>query len=126
MPLVVPGVTTQQSGDKTEEWMNKLVGKKLSEEDASNETVSQYLVKTDNPCNGAQETSGELTRAPLFVSSLRSVSFPSPTESSSLARWSPRTSILTGSTSMCKTMEQSRMLHTVEKLEGAGRLDDCT
>ncbi|KUI55860.1 hypothetical protein VP1G_03296 [Cytospora mali] len=38
MPLVVPGVTSQQSGDKTEEWMNKLVGKKLSEQDASNET----------------------------------------------------------------------------------------
>lgn len=40
MPLVVPGVTSQ-SGDKTEEWMNKLVGKKLSEQDASNEVVSQ-------------------------------------------------------------------------------------
>lgn len=40
MPLVVPGVTSQ-SGDKTEEWMNKLVGKKLTEQDASNEIVSE-------------------------------------------------------------------------------------
>jgi len=37
MPLVVPGVMTQ-SGDKTEEWSNKLVGKKLSD-DPSDETV---------------------------------------------------------------------------------------
>jgi hypothetical protein len=38
MPLVVPGIMTG-SGDKTEEWTNKLVGKKLSE-DQSNEVVS--------------------------------------------------------------------------------------
>jgi hypothetical protein len=38
MPLVVPGITSN-SGDKTEEWTNKLVGKKLSE-DQNNETVS--------------------------------------------------------------------------------------
>ncbi|KAL2758957.1 hypothetical protein ACRALDRAFT_1062046 [Sodiomyces alcalophilus JCM 7366] len=31
MPLVVPGVTTQ-SDDKTTEWSNKLVGKKLDDE----------------------------------------------------------------------------------------------
>lgn len=30
MPLVVPGVTTNSS-DKTEEWQNKLIGKKLSD-----------------------------------------------------------------------------------------------
>lgn len=30
MPLVIPGITGN-SGDKTEEWTNKLVGKKLSE-----------------------------------------------------------------------------------------------
>lgn len=48
MPLVVPGVTTQQSGDKTEEWMNKLVGKKLSEQDVSNEIVSTDFGKTFN------------------------------------------------------------------------------
>lgn len=40
MPLVVPGVTTQ-SGDRTEEWTNKLVGKKLHEEQ-NNETVSPW------------------------------------------------------------------------------------
>lgn len=38
MPLVVPGLMGN-SGDKTDEWTNKLVGKKLSEQD-SNETVS--------------------------------------------------------------------------------------
>lgn len=38
MPLVVPGITGN-SGDKTEEWTNKLVGKKLSE-DSTNEVVS--------------------------------------------------------------------------------------
>ena len=37
MPLVVPGVTNK-TGDKTEEWQNKLVGKKLSDTD-SNEVV---------------------------------------------------------------------------------------
>ncbi|KAM0433316.1 hypothetical protein ACHAPT_004192 [Fusarium lateritium] len=37
MPLVVPGINST-SGDKAEEWQNKLVGKKLSEEQ-SNETV---------------------------------------------------------------------------------------
>ncbi|GAB0132288.1 hypothetical protein EsDP_00000729 [Epichloe bromicola] len=30
MPLVVPGVTTNSS-NKTEEWQNKLIGKKLSD-----------------------------------------------------------------------------------------------
>ncbi|SPO04082.1 uncharacterized protein DNG_06765 [Cephalotrichum gorgonifer] len=34
MPLVVPDVTTN-SADKTEEWMRKLVGKKLSDEGSS-------------------------------------------------------------------------------------------
>ena len=41
MPLVVPGVTTSSSttgNPKTDEWTNKLVGKKLHDED-SNETV---------------------------------------------------------------------------------------
>ncbi|KAL2683160.1 hypothetical protein Neosp_007627 [[Neocosmospora] mangrovei] len=37
MPLVVPGINST-SGDDAEEWQNKLVGKKLSEEE-SNETV---------------------------------------------------------------------------------------
>jgi hypothetical protein len=42
MPLIVPGVTTNNadSGDKTEEWSKKLVGKTISEEDPSSETVS--------------------------------------------------------------------------------------
>ena len=41
MPLVVPGITSN-SGDKTEEWTNKLVGKKLADK-PSNETVSTSL-----------------------------------------------------------------------------------
>ncbi|KAK1995558.1 hypothetical protein LX36DRAFT_751028 [Colletotrichum falcatum] len=32
MPLVVPGINNESSGDKTEEWTNKLVGKKLHDE----------------------------------------------------------------------------------------------
>ncbi|KAK7931257.1 hypothetical protein PG985_001969 [Apiospora marii] len=31
MPLVVPGISST-SGDKTEEWTNKLVGKKVSDD----------------------------------------------------------------------------------------------
>ncbi|KAH8765380.1 hypothetical protein F5883DRAFT_556853 [Diaporthe sp. PMI_573] len=36
MPLVVPGVTSQPD-NKTEEWSNKLVGKKITEDETSNE-----------------------------------------------------------------------------------------
>jgi len=39
MPLVVPGINST-SGDKAEEWTNKLVGKKLSDEESSTETAS--------------------------------------------------------------------------------------
>lgn len=42
MPLVVPGIQTE-SGDKTEEWSNKLVGKKLHDEE-TNETVRNQLL----------------------------------------------------------------------------------
>ncbi|KAK1771407.1 hypothetical protein QBC33DRAFT_523619 [Phialemonium atrogriseum] len=38
MPLVVPGINNSLSGEKTEEWTNKLVGKTLSE-DSSTETT---------------------------------------------------------------------------------------
>ncbi|AEO55590.1 hypothetical protein MYCTH_2086920 [Thermothelomyces thermophilus ATCC 42464] len=39
MPLVVPGVTADNMEDnKTQEWTNKLVGKKLSEEPSSETT----------------------------------------------------------------------------------------
>lgn len=40
MPLVVPGINST-SGNKTEEWQNKLVGKKLGD-DASTETVCRF------------------------------------------------------------------------------------
>ncbi|KKY29853.1 putative pua rna binding domain-containing protein [Diaporthe ampelina] len=36
MPLVVPGVTSQPDS-KTEEWSNKLVGKKITDDETSNE-----------------------------------------------------------------------------------------
>ncbi|KAK3306467.1 uncharacterized protein B0T15DRAFT_395257 [Chaetomium strumarium] len=46
MPLVVPGVTADNmGGDKTQEWMNKLAGKKLSEEPTSETT----FCKTELP-----------------------------------------------------------------------------
>jgi hypothetical protein len=45
MPLVVPGINST-SGDKAEEWQNKLIGKKLSDDDASTETV---FAKRDLP-----------------------------------------------------------------------------
>ncbi|EJT76588.1 hypothetical protein GGTG_06505 [Gaeumannomyces tritici R3-111a-1] len=38
MPLVVPGITQTNSADKTTEWTNKLVGKKIEDSDHS-ETV---------------------------------------------------------------------------------------
>ncbi|KAH6880085.1 hypothetical protein B0T10DRAFT_609687 [Thelonectria olida] len=38
MPLVVPGINST-GGDKTEEWSNKLVGKRLTDDEASTETV---------------------------------------------------------------------------------------
>ena len=38
MPLVIPGVTSNKGeNDKTNKWMNELVGKKIG--DSSNETV---------------------------------------------------------------------------------------
>lgn len=39
MPLVVPGINNNSADGKTEEWANKLVGKKLHDEE-TNETVS--------------------------------------------------------------------------------------
>ncbi|KAF4435750.1 putative pua rna binding domain-containing protein [Fusarium austroafricanum] len=45
MPLVVPGINST-SGDNAEEWQNKLVGKKLSDEETSTETV---FAKRDLP-----------------------------------------------------------------------------
>ncbi|KAK3933628.1 hypothetical protein QBC46DRAFT_401612 [Diplogelasinospora grovesii] len=46
MPLVVPGITSNNSGDKTEEWMSKLAGKKLCDDGPTNET---NFCKTDLP-----------------------------------------------------------------------------
>jgi hypothetical protein len=45
MPLVVPGVTADNMGDnKTQEWMNKLVGKTLSDEPSSETVRSRAVV----------------------------------------------------------------------------------
>lgn len=41
MPLVVPGITSSSGDNKTEEWMNKLVGKKIGEN--SDATVSSLI-----------------------------------------------------------------------------------
>lgn len=38
MPLVVPGLMSKDGGDKTNDWMNKLMGKKIG--DSSNEVAS--------------------------------------------------------------------------------------
>jgi len=40
MPLVVPGLSSTGSEDKTSGWMNKLAGKTLG--DSSNETVRSF------------------------------------------------------------------------------------
>lgn len=58
MPLVVPGIMTNNSGDKNEEWTNKLVGKKISDE-PSNETVRE-----DGDC--AVERRGPLIASQTF------------------------------------------------------------
>jgi hypothetical protein len=43
MPLVVPGLTNSSSEDnKTNNWMNQLMGKKIG--DQSNETVSDHIL----------------------------------------------------------------------------------
>jgi hypothetical protein len=60
MPLVVPGITSNSSGGK-DEWLNKLVGKKISDS-SSNETVCLLL----------------------YLFSFRSVP---PSSSSTLCRW---------------------------------------
>ncbi|CEN62271.1 hypothetical protein ASPCAL08909 [Aspergillus calidoustus] len=45
MPLVVPGITSNSGGGNKDEWLNKLVGKKISES-SSNETC---FAKKDLP-----------------------------------------------------------------------------
>ena len=43
MPLVVPGMQSKEGGgnDKTSDWMNKLMGKKIGE--GNDETVTIFL-----------------------------------------------------------------------------------
>lgn len=49
MPLVIPGITGN-SGDKTEEWTNKLVGKKLSEGSSDEVVRISYCSSAGNHC----------------------------------------------------------------------------
>ncbi|KAL3458777.1 hypothetical protein BJX64DRAFT_265869 [Aspergillus heterothallicus] len=56
MPLVVPGITS--SGGKKDEWMNKLVGKRIS--DSSNETC---FAKKDLPESHRIVRPGDFTTA---------------------------------------------------------------
>lgn len=73
MPLVVPGVTNQ-SDNKTEEWSNKLVGKKITEDETSNEVVSYFNARTARVQSRANTDH--------YNSLLRSVSCPRNTGSS--------------------------------------------
>ncbi|KAI1330995.1 hypothetical protein F5Y16DRAFT_361885 [Xylariaceae sp. FL0255] len=45
MPLVVPGITDNSAGDKTQDWTNKLVGKTVSDDSHS----STNFCKKDLP-----------------------------------------------------------------------------
>lgn len=44
MPLVVPGINSGGDNSKTEEWMNKLVGKKLT--DGPSDATVSYAIHT--------------------------------------------------------------------------------
>ncbi|KAK5073751.1 hypothetical protein LTS08_002149 [Lithohypha guttulata] len=48
MPLVVPGINSNGGGDLTQEWMQKLAGKKISE---SGSTDNTNFAKKDLPQN---------------------------------------------------------------------------
>ncbi|KAJ4564681.1 hypothetical protein HRR95_006263 [Exophiala dermatitidis] len=47
MPLVVPGINSNDSGSSTDSWMSKLMGKKLSD----NQTNETSFAKKDLPQN---------------------------------------------------------------------------
>ncbi|KAL5045726.1 hypothetical protein BDW71DRAFT_183229 [Aspergillus fruticulosus] len=56
MPLVVPGITNTSSGNSKDEWLNKLVGKKIT--DSHNETC---FAKQDLPESHRIVKPGEFT-----------------------------------------------------------------
>ncbi|KAK4540548.1 hypothetical protein LTR36_009078 [Oleoguttula mirabilis] len=57
MPLIVPGMMSSNGGDdKTSQWMNKLMGKKIGE--ASNETT---FAKTELPKEHRIVKEGDMT-----------------------------------------------------------------
>lgn len=78
MPLVVPGITSNNASSKTDDWLNKLAGKKLG--DTSDATVrSGYLLYFEMVTDNLHRP-------------LRSPSYQRRQESFSQDRWSPRTS----------------------------------
>lgn len=57
MPLVVPGITSN-SGDKTQEWTNKLVGKKITDEPSSEVVCDPLrLLQVSNSCDDQKANS---------------------------------------------------------------------
>lgn len=69
MPLVVPGLQSTD-GDKTSQWMNKLVGKKIG--DTSNETVRKDGKKI--PDTGKADSFDRPSRRPTFQNNTASSS----------------------------------------------------
>lgn len=80
MPLVVPGINSAGSSSKTDDWMNKLAGKKIGETSDNVVSSGRYFL-----CSSTNEN----RRLPKRI-------FLKSTESSSREIWSPRISIQTG------------------------------
>lgn len=118
MPLVVPGVTTNDPAvQKTEEWMNKLCGKTLA--DHTSETVRTSPVEKWQDRDGVQ--AWKLTLF-LFSSAYRPSASPisqSKPASSSRVPWSRKTLTLTVSTCMSARMGRSATLSTVKEEQRA-------
>lgn len=83
MPLVVPGINSGGDSSKTEEWTNKLVGKKIGD-GASDEVVCSRISRMidEGMLNWARLLRGRICQRKR--------------EWFSLDRWLPRTSSLTG------------------------------
>lgn len=81
MPLVVPGVTNAPDS-QTEEWSNKLVGKKITDDETSNEVVSPL---PDTHLTRVPKI--EMLTDPRSHRTLQSVTFPRSTGLSRQAQW---------------------------------------
>jgi hypothetical protein len=80
MPLVVPGITSSDSS-KTEEWSNKLVGKKIGENSDATASLLEYI---------------PIKYLLMGYRPLRELSCRRKPESLSQDRWLPRTLSQTG------------------------------